>query len=80
MPRCLPRVPAHSSEVHAMCSARARAPALARKRLRLSIKQVESLESAANLKEFQSRQKKEKEEVQGANVMLDALKRAKLID
>ena len=51
-----------------------------RKRLRLSIKQVESLESAANLKEFQSRQKKEKEEVQGANAMLDALKRAKLID
>jgi len=51
-----------------------------RRRLRLSIKQVESLESATNLKEFQTRQKKEKEEGPAGNVMLDALKRAKLID
>ena len=51
-----------------------------RHRLRLSLKQVESLESATNLKEFHERQKKEKEEAQAGNIMLDALKRAKLID
>jgi hypothetical protein len=38
------------------------------------------MESAANLKDFHERQKKEKEEVQGGNVMMDALRRANLID
>jgi len=51
-----------------------------RRRMRLSIKQIESMESAANLKDFHERQKKEKEEVQGGNVMMDALRRANLID
>ena len=51
-----------------------------RKRMRLSIKQIESMESAANLKDFHERQKKEKNDVQGGNVMMDALRRANLID
>jgi len=51
-----------------------------RRRMRLSIKQVESMESAANLKDFHERQKKEKEDVQGGNAMMDALRRANLID
>ncbi|MEE2629011.1 MAG: S1 RNA-binding domain-containing protein, partial [Candidatus Latescibacterota bacterium] len=51
-----------------------------RQRLRLSIRQVDALESAANLKDFRERQQKEQEESQGNNVMLDALKRANLID
>lgn len=51
-----------------------------RKRLRLSMKQVESMESAANLKAFQERRQKEKEDEAGASVMLDALRRANLID
>lgn len=51
-----------------------------RQRLRLSIRQVDTLESAANLKEFRQRQQKEQEEAQSNNAMLDALKRANLID
>ena len=51
-----------------------------RQRLRLSIRQVDTLESAANLKEFRERQQKEQEDVQSSNAMLDALQRAKLID
>ena len=51
-----------------------------RQRLRLSIRQVDALESAANLKDFRERQQKEEEESEGNNAMLDALKRANLID
>ena len=51
-----------------------------RQRLRLSIRQVDALESAANLKDFRERQQKEQEESEGNNAMLDALKRANLID
>ena len=51
-----------------------------RKRLRLSIKQVETLEDASNLKEFQRRQQKEKDEPSGGNALIDALKRAQLVD
>ena len=51
-----------------------------RKRLRLSMKQVESMESAANLKAFQERRQKEKDDEAGGSVMLDALRRANLID
>jgi ribosomal protein S1 len=51
-----------------------------RRRLRLSMRKVESMESAANLKEFKERQKKEKEGDQGSSAMLDALRRANLID
>jgi small subunit ribosomal protein S1 len=50
-----------------------------RRRLRLSIKQVETMESAANLREFHERQKKEKGEEQSGSAMLDALRRARLI-
>ncbi|MBI2505954.1 MAG: S1 RNA-binding domain-containing protein [Candidatus Latescibacteria bacterium] len=48
-----------------------------RKRLRLSIKQAESAEAAADLKEFRQRQKKE--ETQSGNALVEALKRAQLI-
>ena len=52
-----------------------------RKRLRLSIKQVETMEDATNLKEFQMRQKKEKgEPASSGNALIDALKRAQLVD
>jgi small subunit ribosomal protein S1 len=51
-----------------------------RQRLRLSIRQVDQLESAANLKEFRERQQEEQQETQSSNVMFDALQRAKLID
>ncbi len=52
-----------------------------RRRLRLSMKQVESMQSAANLQEFQQRQKKEEEaEDTGSGAMMDALRRANLID
>ncbi|MEW6754168.1 MAG: 30S ribosomal protein S1 [Candidatus Latescibacterota bacterium] len=50
-----------------------------RRRVRLSMRQVESLESAANLKEFQDRQRKAEDE-QGSTAMRDALRRANLID
>ncbi|NKB65706.1 MAG: S1 RNA-binding domain-containing protein [Candidatus Latescibacteria bacterium] len=49
-----------------------------RRRLRLSIKQVEAVESSANLKDFQARQ--EQESSQSVSAMVDALQRAKLID
>ena len=51
-----------------------------RQRLRLSIRQVDTLESAANLKEFRERQQQEQDDVQAGNAMFDALQRAKLID
>ena len=51
-----------------------------RQRLRLSIRQVDKLESEVNLREFRKRQQKEQEDTQSNNVMLDALKRANLID
>ena len=50
-----------------------------RRRLSLSIKQVEKFEADSNLKEFQKNQKKAGEESQGVNAMVDALQRAKLI-
>ena len=53
---------------------------LKRRRLRLSMKQAERVEDATNMKEFQQRQIKEKEESPMAGVMADALKRARLID
>lgn len=51
-----------------------------RKRFRLSIRQVESMESAQNVKEFQQRQKQEEAAAPSDNVMMDALKRANLIE
>ena len=52
-----------------------------RKRLRLSIKRAEQMEGETNLKEFSDRQEQEQEEAGGANsAMLEALKRAQLIE
>ena len=51
-----------------------------RRRLRLSMKQAESLEDKTNLKEFQQRQQQDAEETESGNSMMDALKRARLID
>ncbi len=52
-----------------------------RKRLRLSIRRAEQVEGATNLKEFAERQRQEKESEGSANTaMLDALKRAKLVE
>ncbi len=51
-----------------------------RHRLRLSIRQVESMESAANLRDFQERMKKEQSEEPTGNALTDALRRAKLVD
>ena len=51
-----------------------------RQRLRLSIRQVDKLESETNLREFRERQQKEQDEGQSNNAMLDALKRANLIE
>ncbi|MBT4610683.1 MAG: S1 RNA-binding domain-containing protein, partial [Gemmatimonadetes bacterium] len=52
-----------------------------RKRLRLSIKRAEQMEGETNLKEFADRQQQEQEEAGGANsAMLEALKRAQLIE
>ncbi len=50
-----------------------------RRRLSLSIKQVEKVEGDSNLKEFQQNQKKSREESQGVSAMVDALQRANLI-
>ena len=51
-----------------------------RKRLRLSIRQVETMESTRNLKEFKERQEKERDESSQSNSLIDALRRAQLID
>jgi len=51
-----------------------------RQRLRLSIRQVESMESAANLRDFQERMKREQVEEPTGNALTDALRRAKLAD
>jgi small subunit ribosomal protein S1 len=51
-----------------------------RQRLRLSIRQVESMESAANLRDFQERMKREQVEEPTGNALTDALRRAKLVD
>ena len=51
-----------------------------RQRLRLSIAQVDALESKAHLAEFRQRQEQEQEAVQGSSTMLDALRRANLTD
>ena len=51
-----------------------------RRRLRLSMKQAEQVEDATNMKEFQQRQSKEKEDSPMAGAMADALKRARLIE
>ena len=52
---------------------------LRRQRLRLSINQVDALESEAHLAEFRQRQQ-EQEAAQGSSAMLDALRRANLTD
>ena len=49
-------------------------------RLRLSISQVDALESKAHLAEFRQRQQQEQEATQGSSAMLDALRRANLTD
>lgn len=49
-------------------------------RLRLSINQVDALESKAHLAEFRQRQQQEQEATQGSSAMLDALRRANLTD
>lgn len=51
-----------------------------RQRLRLSIKQVEAMESAANLRDFQERMQKENSEEATGNALTDALQRAKLVE
>ena len=51
-----------------------------RKRLRLSLKQVETIEDSNNMKEFRERRRQEQEIDSGENSMLDALRRAQLID
>ena len=51
-----------------------------RRRLRLSMKQAERVEDATNLREFQQRQGKEREEESMGGAMADALKRARLIE
>ena len=51
-----------------------------RKRLRLSIKRAEQMEGETNLREFEERQQQQKEETPGNATMLEALKRAQLID
>ena len=50
-----------------------------RRRISLSIKQVEKVEADSNLKEFQQNQKKTGEESQSVSAMVDALQRANLI-
>ena len=49
-------------------------------RLRLSISQVDALESKTHLAEFRQRQQQEQEAMQGSSAMLDALRRANLTD
>ena len=51
-----------------------------RQRLRLSISQVEAMESAANLRDFQERMQKENSEEATGNALTDALQRAKLVE
>ncbi|MEE3233397.1 MAG: S1 RNA-binding domain-containing protein [Candidatus Latescibacterota bacterium] len=51
-----------------------------RQRLRLSINQVEAMESAANLRDFQERMQKENAEEATGNALTDALQRAKLVE
>ena len=51
-----------------------------RRRLRLSLKQAETLEDRTNLEEFQQRQQQVSEVEESGNAMMDALKRARLID
>ena len=51
-----------------------------RRRLKLSIKQAERVEDKTNLKEFQQRQKKEEESRDSGTAMMDALKKARLIE
>ncbi len=49
-----------------------------RQRLRLSIRQVESMESAANVRDFQQRLQQEQQDEPTGNALTDALRRAKL--
>ena len=51
-----------------------------RKRFRLSLKRAEQVEGETNLREFEERRQQEKEETPGNATMLEALKRAQLID
>jgi small subunit ribosomal protein S1 len=50
-----------------------------RRRVRLSMKQVEAMEDASNLQEFQERQKKDQGAADSGTAMAEALKRARLI-
>ncbi len=50
-----------------------------RRRLRLSMKQVEATEDTANVQEFQERQKKDPAGAEGGTALSEALKRARLI-
>ena len=51
-----------------------------RQRFRLSMKRAEQMEGETNLREFEERQQQEQEETPGNATMLEALKRAQLID
>lgn len=51
-----------------------------RKRLRLSLKQVDTAQADTDLREFQQRQKKQEAQIQGSSAMMEALKRAQLIE
>jgi small subunit ribosomal protein S1 len=51
-----------------------------RQRLRLSINQVEAMESAANLRDFQKRMQKENTQETTGNALTDALQRARLVE
>jgi small subunit ribosomal protein S1 len=51
-----------------------------RQRFRLSMKRAEQMEGEANLRDFSERQEQTKEESPGNATMLEALKRAQLID
>jgi small subunit ribosomal protein S1 len=52
---------------------------LRRKRLRLSIKQAESAEAAADLREFRQRQQKDESQAPAGNALVEALKKAQLV-
>ena len=51
-----------------------------RQRFRLSMKRAEKMEGETNLREFEERRQQEKEETPGNATMLEALKKAQLID
>ena len=51
-----------------------------RQRFRLSMKRAEQMEGETNLREFEERRQQEQEETPGNATMLEALKKAQLID